>query len=150
MEYMKLRNKQAKELDAFPIAFAFNQRQLNEGLAKLGISMSEALHVPGGGLIRKTDKQALLDLFKRHEQESEAALQNDNFLLDAIEYELANHEFCITGDPEPALSAVGVSLADERIVRLFQIAKRNYITRVEIDGASRLTGVITVDDTYYE
>lgn len=127
MTYQELKKKHRAELDAFPIAFAFTDKQLAEGLAKLGIDATEAVRIPGGGFIRKTDKQALLDLLDRHKREREQALQDDAFVLEAIEYELSNHEFCITYDPEPALSEVGVSLEDERVQQLYDTAKEKYL-----------------------
>lgn len=128
MKYTELKSKHEAEINDFPIAFAFTQRQLEEGLSILGITKAEALGTGAGGFIRKTDKVAFLDLFKRHETEREQALQDDEFLLDAIEYELGNHEYCITGDPEPALAVVGVSLENERVSQLFHIARKNYLT----------------------
>lgn len=128
MNYLELKSKQQSEIDDFPMAFAFNQKQLDEGLEKLGITASEAIRIPGGGFIRKTDRQSFMDMFSRHAQENDEALKEDDFLVDALEYELGNHEFCITHDPEPALSAVGVTLTNERVQRLLEIAKKLYLT----------------------
>ena len=126
MNYHELKEKHRKELDAFPMAFAFSQDQLREGLEKLGVEKTNVISIGGGGFIRKTDKQAFLDLFDRHAQERDEALKDDEFVLEAIRYELVNHEYCISYDPEPALRAVGVSLDDTRVSRLFAIAKKKY------------------------
>ena len=64
------------------------------------------------------------------------AMLDDNFLIDAIEYELGNHEYCITHDPEQTLNALGIDLEnnDERVVGCFEIAKKNYLDAGEVEG----------------
>lgn len=132
MNYLELKAKHEAELNAFPMAFAFNKAQLETGLAKLNITRAEASPIPGGGFIRKSDKQAFLSLLDKHRAERDQALKNDDFVIEAIEYELSNHEFCITHNPQPALSAVGVSLSGDslsgdRIPRLYEIARKRYL-----------------------
>ena len=126
MKYAELKSKQRKEFNEFPIGFAFSKKQLDESLAELGATKEEVIGVGAGGFIRKTDKKAFIDLAERHDNEMEGAMQDDDFLMDAIEYELANHEFCITYDPGPALSALGLSLKDERVESLYQKARKSY------------------------
>ncbi len=41
--------------------------------------------------------------------EMKAALKEPDFLLDALVYELNNHEYCYTGDTGPALDALGLA-----------------------------------------
>jgi len=36
-------------------------------------------------------------------------LANDQFLYDAFDYKLGNHEYCITWDIEPTLDALGLT-----------------------------------------
>ena len=126
MKYTELKAKHREEWNAFPIAFAFNKEQLSEGLRKLGVTKEEVVGVQGGGFIRKTDEQKFFDLFLRQFEETEKHTLDDTFLLDAIKYELANHEFCVTYDPIPALDAIGVSLDDERVKNLYSIALKHY------------------------
>lgn len=127
MKYTELSARQQKEVDAFPMQFAFSDKQLQDGLERLGATKDDVVGIGGGGFIRKSDSDAFFELFKRHTLEMAEALRDDDFMLDAIEYELGNHEYCITYDPEPALSAVGVSLDDERVAKLFPVAKKNYL-----------------------
>jgi hypothetical protein len=65
-------------------------------------------------------------MFARHESEREAALLDDGFLLDALVYQLSNHEFCYTNSSADALEAVGVSFDDERVARILKEAKAIY------------------------
>lgn len=130
MRYLTLKAKHETEINAFPMAFAFNEKQLEEGLSKLGITINDTVRIPGGGFIRKSDKQAFLGLLTKHREERNQSLKNDYFVVDGLEYELANHEFCINYDPGPALSAVGVTLSGDRIPRLYEIARKRYLANV--------------------
>jgi len=130
MNYRTLKTQHAKELNDFPMSFAFSEKQFAEGLEKLGITKDEALSIPGGGFIRKTDGDALTELFRRHNKEMAEELTHDDFMVQAIEYELGNHEYCVTYDPEPALDALGLSLKNERVARLFKVARKSYESKV--------------------
>lgn len=115
MDYQALKSKQAAELEAFPIQFAFNDQQFAEGMAKLGLAVTDTdkvVSVLGGGFVRKTDADALLALFKRHREEKRAEIAADTdgtgYVFQMFDYELKNHEYSYTYDPEPALSALGL------------------------------------------
>lgn len=61
--YDQLRARQQKEVDDFPMAFAFNDKQFAEGMRKLGLDPSETcqvLSIGAGGFIRKTDEDAFI------------------------------------------------------------------------------------------
>lgn len=112
MKYIELKQQQSKELNDFPMVFAFSDNQFEDGLAKLSITEDEACSVPGGGFIRKTDSQALMDLFLRHGKESDEAMKDPEFAFQAFNYELSNHEFCITCDVTDTLNSLGLELAE--------------------------------------
>ena len=107
--YSELKARQQEEINAFPMAFAFSDNQLKEALEKLNASKSEVLSIGGGGIIRKSDKAGFSELFQRHMSEQEAKLDNDEYLYSMFLYELANHEYCITFDLDPTLSACGIT-----------------------------------------
>ena len=128
MNYVELKEKHAKEFGELPIVFAFNSKQFQEGLNKLGVPKEDGIqHIGGGGFMNKKDIPLLSELLARHEEESTAAMKDDTFLLNAIEYELGNHEYIITYDDEETLSVLGLSLADPRVNRLFIEARRKYL-----------------------
>ena len=135
MKYTELKDKIQREVNAFPMQFAFSKKQFAEGMEKLGLDpekdLDKACRIPGGGFIRKTDNEAFQKMFLRHDCEMAEAMQDDVFLVDAIHYELANHEYCITYDPDDALSALGLSLSDERIKRCYGIARKEYLIACE-------------------
>jgi hypothetical protein len=127
MTYNELRNKQHEELRAFPLMFAFNTEQLNEGMEKLGLEPDQTdliCRVCSGSYVKKSDSDALKALLDKQGTERDAALLDDAFMIDALRYELTNHEYCITYDPTDALDAVGVDIKDERVARCLKEAKR--------------------------
>ena len=60
-------------------------------------------------------------------------MKNDKFLFQAFRYELGNHEFCITYDPEDTLRTLGLELKDieeeGRIQNIYEKARSDYIKR---------------------
>lgn len=130
MNYLEMKKRHQDEVNSFPMMFAFNEDQFDEGLKKLGVSKNpkkEIISIGGGGFIRKTDRNALLALYERHAHERSESMANDDFMIDAIAYELGNHEYVITWDAGEALDTLGVSFNDERVDRLLQIAKKKYL-----------------------
>jgi hypothetical protein len=133
MNYQQVTAARQKEVNEFPMRFAFNQKQFNEILEEWEIEREEIkarlVSIPGGGFIRKEDSDALSEMFKRHTAELESAMKDDDFLTNAIEYELGNHEFIITYDPDPALSPLGLEYKSltERELKCYKAAKKKYL-----------------------
>ena len=125
--YIELKREQELDLNAFPMGFDFNDKQLTEGLDKLGVTKSEVIGIPGGGFIRKSDNVRFFELFSRQDLEMREAMKNDAFLTSAIRYELGNHEYCITYDSSDTPAALGLALDDERKKKCFADAKREYL-----------------------
>lgn len=127
MNYNELKEAHSKEMNDFPIAFAFSKSQLADALIKLGAKdTSEICTVGGtGGLILKTDSEALSALFIKHNKEREEALLDDEYLKQAFDYELSNHEYGITCDIEPTLDAIGIEYEEyESNERIKAIGKK--------------------------
>jgi len=115
--YTALKEKHQAEVNAFPMQFAFNQKQLEEGLIKLGLKPTENYKVcqlPGtGGFYRRTDAKALHEMFDRHTAEMQEAVDQDitgdGFIFAMFNYELANHEYNYTGDITDTIEALGLT-----------------------------------------
>ena len=111
-EYLDFKKRQQKEFEDFPIAYAFNDKQLEEALVKLGATKEECVSVFGhGDIVRRQDAKDLVKLFTRHDKELKEKLKSDpEFAYEAILYEMDNHEYAInwSGD-EDVLSALGIS-----------------------------------------
>lgn len=114
MNYTDLKNKHRKEVNEFTgIFFAFSNDQFREGLAKLNLPEGEkVVRIGGGGYIRKDRVQAFTDMFKRHDEERKQIKKDRKLLLDALAYELRNHEYGYTRDLEPALEVLDLKLED--------------------------------------
>lgn len=128
--YEEMRNRHQKEFNAFPCFFAFDNKQFDEGMKKLGVESKQEIYSGGNGMYyRKADSPKLMEMMDRFDREQTEAYKDDNFLKNAMVYELGNHEFCITLDPEPTMEALGMKLKDlkdERVNRIFQQAKKEY------------------------
>lgn len=116
-KYLELKRRHEKEVNDFPFIFAFSQEQLNEGMKKLGLNATDTdkiLSIGYGGYIRKSDKEAFFSLNERQEKELKDAIQNDttgeDFIYDMFDYELSNHEYCITMDVSDTLDALGLTI----------------------------------------
>lgn len=112
-KYTELKSKHQKEVDAFPFGFAFNQSQFDEMMTKWGLTPDDTdkiYKIGGGGYIRKTDSDAMHEMFDRHEAERKAAMQDDDYLFQMFNYELANHEYSYTYDLTDTLEALGLTM----------------------------------------
>ena len=127
MKYTELTAKQRKEIGEFPLFFAFNDAQLKKGLIKLNTTITDIYRIPGGGFYRKTDAGAFHAMIEHQDKEMATAKKNDTFLIDAIRYELGNHEYIVTYDPSDTISVLDLNMENERDARLFNIAKAEYL-----------------------
>ena len=136
-KYKQLRDKHSKEFNEFPIFFAFNEKQFEEGMAKLNLKRSDIQKVyklsDTGGFYRKSDAAMLKELFKRHDHEMAEAMQDDDFLYDMFSYELANHEYAYSYDLFPVLEACGLTYDDiKENPRLADALKNAQVDYLEI------------------
>ena len=114
-EYLELKKKHQKEFEDFPIAYAFNDKQLQEALEKLGATKEECITVFGhGDIVKRTDAKALIKLLENHDEEMKQRLRDDpEFAEAAFEYEMDNHEYAINWS------------ADEDVLAAFNITFEN-------------------------
>lgn len=126
--YADLKQRQQQEFNAFPMQFAFNDRQFAEGMAALGLGPTDTDKVytaPGGGFYRKEDGPRLKKMMDRFDRELQSAIAADEtgegFIYEMFLAELNNHEFGYTMDTEEALDALGYTaeevLGDPRLKR---------------------------------
>lgn len=98
--YSEFRERQQQEVNNFPIAYAFNDQQLQEALVKLvAESTKECVSVFGhGDIVKKENAPKLIAMFKRHTVELHEELKDEEFAYDAFLYEMNNHEYCLNWD----------------------------------------------------
>lgn len=112
-KYTELKSKHEAEINAFPFGFAFNQSQFDEMMTKWGLdpkNVREILSIGHGGYIRKTDADAMHEMFDRHEAERKTAMQDDDYLYQMFNYELGNHEYSYTYDLTDTLEALDLTM----------------------------------------
>lgn len=69
--YQAMQKRHQQEISAFPIKWAFNNAQFEEGMRALGLEPTqtdEIVGISGGGFIRKSDRQAFWDMLKRQDK----------------------------------------------------------------------------------
>ena len=126
--YADLKQRQQEEFNAFPMQYAFSDRQFNQAMAALGLDLTDTdkvYRVPGGGFYRREDGprfKEMLDRFDRELQEAIAADQTgDGFIYEMFLYELDAHEYGYTMDRSDTLDALGYTadevLGDPRLKR---------------------------------
>jgi hypothetical protein len=96
-EYLDLKKQHEKELSEFPIAYAFNDKQLEEALEKLCATKEECVTVFGhGDIVKRENAKPFIKMLERHAQEIKQKLIDDvEFAEAAFLYEMDNHEYAI-------------------------------------------------------
>jgi len=110
--YLQLNKKIETEIDEFPMFFAFNKEQLDDGLKKLKTTMKDIYKIGGGGFIRKVDSDRFGEMLERHNKEHKDMMKNKEYVYQMFRYELANHEYCITYDYEDTLSSLNLTMSE--------------------------------------
>ena len=131
--YVELKQRQQAEFNAFPMQFAFSERQFAEGMAALGLEPTDTDKIysaPGGGFYRRKDSHRLQEMTDRFDRELAEAIAADEtgegFIYEMFLCELDDHEYGYTGDTTDALCALGYTaaeiLGDPRLRRGFEKA----------------------------
>ena len=141
-KYYELKQKQEKERNDFPMFFAFNKKQFNEGMEKLGLDSNDIdkiYNIGYGGFIRKKDSEKFTGLFDKHNNEMQTFINSDTtgegFVFDMFRYELANHEYIITCSLADTLDALDLTLEEvnnnKLLLKGLKLAKKDYIKSYE-------------------
>ena len=110
IKYTKFKASLEKTVNDFqPIFFAFNREQYKEGVKKIGASKNNKIvNVGAGGYILHKDIDRFVSMCGTRKQRLKNYLKDPEQLKDALIYELANHEFYITGDYTDTLEALEI------------------------------------------
>lgn len=128
--WLELKKRHEEELSNFPIAYAFNEEQIQQALEKLGAKKEECVSVMGlGDIVKKSDAHKLIAMFKRHDREiQEFLLHDEKEAEEAFLYEMDNHEYAInlSGDEDVmACFDVDYDKLDELGLRAAYLRARN-------------------------
>lgn len=112
-KYTELKDKHQKEVNEFPMQFAFSNEQFKEGMEQLGLTEKDTDKVYSfgntGGFYRRSDAKRLHEMLDRQEQERKEAMKNDQYIYEMFDYELANHEYIITRSTRETLDALDLT-----------------------------------------
>ncbi len=117
--YLEFKKSQQDEINNFPMFFAFSQEQLNKGMEKLELKPTDTnkiLSIGAGGFIKKANKNTFTKMFKSRDKAFKNKIAADKtgegFIFDMFNYELANHEYCVTMSTFDTFEALGISLKE--------------------------------------
>lgn len=137
-EYLDLVERQRKELEEFPIAYAFNGKQLKEAIEKLGATKEEVTTLGYGTVIKRSDIAALDILMENHRHELSEAMKDKDFAYAAFLFEMDNHEYAINFDGDAEVLAcfnlVYAQLDDLDLEDVFQKAARDHLKYAQESG----------------
>ena len=140
--YRELKNRQQKEMNAFPVGACYSKEQFADMMHQWGMTVNDTdkiYSIGFGCYIRKCDHAAFHEMLDRHEQERKAAIAADKtgngYIYQMFLAELADHEYCITYDYEDTFNALGLTVeeinADKRLLRGLLKAERDYLKHCE-------------------
>jgi len=114
-DYITMKTRHQQEVNDFPMFFAFNNKQFDEGMKSFGLDPNETNKIyklgNTGGYYLRTDAEKLNEMLYRHAKEIQDAIDSDTtgdgFIFEMFYYELANHEYIVTYDVTDTLNALG-------------------------------------------
>ena len=137
-KYVKLKEKQQEEINEFPIKYAFGDKQFENAMRELGLTVNDIDKVIGvgygAGFMLKEDYPKYKEMLSRQYEEIQYEILNDRegtgFIKDMFSYELANHEYGYTRELDETLIALGITYNDieenENLQKGLNLAIKDY------------------------
>ncbi|MBO0385370.1 MULTISPECIES: DUF7659 family protein [Staphylococcus] len=129
--YVEFKERKQEKINNFDMFFAFDNKQLENGLDKLNVNKNEIVSIGMNGFIRKSDVQKFKNMLNNFKEEHTKNMKNDDYVYHMFKYEMANHEYIITYDDEEILEVCNVNenqfIEDERMKSIYVKAKNDYI-----------------------
>lgn len=97
MTYKEYKDAKQKEYNDLPIFYAFSNEQFKEHMEERGLTendVDQVFSIGCGGYFLKKDKDIIHAFFSKKDDLPEL-MKDYNFALDAIYYEMGNHEYHI-------------------------------------------------------
>lgn len=111
-----MRERQQKEFNSFPMFFAYDDKQFDEGMRKLGLQPEDTkkiYHGIEGMYYRREDSPKLAEMMNRFDKEMQDAITADTtgegFIYGMFLKEMSDHEYGYTMDYTDTLDAVGLT-----------------------------------------
>lgn len=129
--YAEMKKRHQEEVNNFKgMFFAFSNDQFKEGLEKVNHKEGEkVVSIGAGGYIRKDRVEAFKAMLNRHKLAKKDLRRNEKTIVEGLVYELANHEYVITMDPQEAVEALGYTMETipvKLLERAIKQAWKNY------------------------
>lgn len=110
--YRNLKNNNQSKVDSFKdLFFAFSAKQFAEGMQSLKLLPGETdkvVHIGSGGYVLKSEFPRFQSILSENQASLKSFLATKEGLLDALEYELANHEYAYTYEANEAIESLGL------------------------------------------
>ena len=134
--YLTLKKKHEKEINKFPLMFAFDEEQLNDGLKKLNTTRENLRSIGAGRCLKSEDVKNWQNLLlKQSKEHKDAYTKNKVYAYEMFKYELGNHEFIITYDETDTLNSLNLTSEDlnknKELLKQFEKAKEDYLKDAE-------------------
>ncbi len=124
--HQQMKARHSAEISAVKGLFwAFSNQQLDEGMKENNCTTKDLISIGAGGFILRTELQGFKDLLAKHDLERKELKKNEKELFKALVYELNNHEYCITYNPNDALDALGLTKEEVDPVMLKKACKES-------------------------
>lgn len=114
--YVELKKQHEKEINEFPMFFAFSDERFYKGMEKLGLNKDDTdkiVSIGGGGYIRKSDVDKWNNMITGYEDKKQAAMNDEKtgqqYIIDMFVYELNNHEYSYTQNISDTLDCLGLT-----------------------------------------
>jgi hypothetical protein len=109
--YKELKQEHSKNINEFEGLFwAFNESQMNQALEKYNASKKDIYSIGCGGFLLRSKLSDFKKMLKKHNAELKQMRENESGLINALVYELQNHEYGYTYDPTSAIEALGMNV----------------------------------------
>lgn len=135
MTYDELRRANQARINALPIKFAFSDEQFDRAMKEICLFPDQVDQIRGigfgGGFCHVKDYDRIMRAFDEVGAAMTKAMEDDEFFIQAVASELANHEYIITWDPTDALGALDIKLDNERSIRLFSEGRKRYLEKAK-------------------
>lgn len=138
-KYLDLRKKHEKELNDFPMKYAFSDEVLDKALKELDAKVEECTSITGyGDVIRKKDVPDWVKLMKRQKAELDELMEDHDIAYEAFLYEMNNHEYAINweGDAD-VLGCFGMSektLEEKGLLSEYRRAQATHYKQMQKNG----------------
>lgn len=151
MTYAEYRKQEQEEYNKLPIFWAFSKEQFKQAMEERGLTENDTDKIYRfssltGGFYLKTDAPIIKAYFERPDRLTEL-LKNEEFVLEAFNYEMDNHEYAINhyqGDydvlscffkcnwgEEKNYADYLTEAKHEELIPLYQQARKEHFKRAE-------------------